>query len=70
MIVYTSDGEVRQCQRLKFSIVLAARPVSGEPTLSSKSSRAPTSELPGYTMDRSMSIASTTSCQATSPRRS
>ena len=41
------------------SIVLIARPLSGQPTPSSESSEVrwvPASELPGYTMDRSMRI--------------
>ena len=53
MILYTSYGEARQ----EFSIVLTARPLRGEPTPSSESSVVrwvPESELPGYTMDRSM----------------
>jgi 8-oxo-dGTP pyrophosphatase MutT (NUDIX family) len=53
VIVYTSNGEVRQ----EFSIVLAARPISGEPTPSSESSEVrwvPEGELLAYTMDRSM----------------
>jgi ADP-ribose pyrophosphatase YjhB (NUDIX family) len=55
VILYTSDGEVRQ----EFSIVLTARPLSGQPTPSSESSEVrwvPEAELPGYTMDRSMRI--------------
>ena len=51
----TSNGEVRQ----EFSIVLTARPVSGEPTPSSESSEVrwvPVSEVRDYTMDRSMRI--------------
>ena len=55
VILYTSNGEVRQ----EFSIVLTARPLSGQPTPSSESSEVrwvPEAELPGYTMDRSMRI--------------
>ena len=55
VILYTSNGEARQ----EFSIVLTARAVSGQPTTSSESSEVrwvPESELPSYTMDRSMRI--------------
>jgi ADP-ribose pyrophosphatase YjhB (NUDIX family) len=55
VILYTSNGEVRQ----EFSIVLTARPLRGQPTPSNESSQVrwvPASELPGYTMDRSMRI--------------
>jgi hypothetical protein len=55
VILYTSNGEARQ----EFSIVLTARPLGGKPTPSSESSEVrwvPESELPGYTMDRSMRI--------------
>jgi ADP-ribose pyrophosphatase YjhB (NUDIX family) len=55
VILYTSNGEVRQ----EFSIVLTARPLAGKPTPSSESSEVrwvPASEIPGYTMDRSMRI--------------
>jgi 8-oxo-dGTP pyrophosphatase MutT (NUDIX family) len=55
VILYTSNGEVRQ----EFSIVLTARPVSGTPTPSDESAEVrwvPASDLPGYTMDRSMRI--------------
>jgi hypothetical protein len=55
VIFYASDGEARQ----EFSIVLTAHPLSGQPTPSSESSEVrwvPESELPGYTMDRSMRI--------------
>jgi ADP-ribose pyrophosphatase YjhB (NUDIX family) len=53
VILYTSNGEVRQ----EFSIILTARPLSGQPTPSSESSEvrwvsAP--EVLNYTMDRSM----------------
>jgi ADP-ribose pyrophosphatase YjhB (NUDIX family) len=55
VILYTSNGEARQ----EFSIVLTARPLSGQPTPSSESSEVrwvPVSEIQGYTMDRSMRI--------------
>jgi ADP-ribose pyrophosphatase YjhB (NUDIX family) len=55
VILYTSNGEARQ----KFSIVLTARPLGGQPTPSSESSAVrwiPPSDLPGCTMDRSMRI--------------
>jgi ADP-ribose pyrophosphatase YjhB (NUDIX family) len=55
VLLYTSNGEVRQ----EFSIVLTARPVSGEPTPSDESSEVrwvPTSAVSEYTMDRSMRI--------------
>jgi ADP-ribose pyrophosphatase YjhB (NUDIX family) len=55
VLLYTSNGEVRQ----EFSIVLTARPVSGEPTPSDESSEVrwvPTSVVGEYTMDRSMRI--------------
>ena len=55
LILYTSNGEVRQ----EFSIVLTACPLAGQPTPSSESSEVrwvPASEVPGYTMDRSMHI--------------
>jgi hypothetical protein len=55
VILYTSNGEVRQ----EFSIVLTARLLSGQPTPSSESSEVrwvPPSDVPGYTMDRSMRI--------------
>ena len=55
VILYTSNVEARQ----EFSIVLTARPLGGQPTPSSESSEVrwiPESELPGYTMDRSMRI--------------
>lgn len=55
VILYTSNGEVRQ----EFSIVLTARPLSGQPTPSSESSEVrwvPVSEVRDYTMDRSMRI--------------
>jgi len=45
-------GEVRQ----EFSIVLTARPLSGQPTPSSESSEVTVSEVPRYTMDRSMRL--------------
>ena len=55
LILYTSNGEVRQ----EFSIVLTARALGGQPTPSSESSEVrwvEVSEVPGYTMDRSMRI--------------
>jgi 8-oxo-dGTP pyrophosphatase MutT (NUDIX family) len=55
VILYTSNGEARQ----EFSIVLTARPLSGQPTPSSESSDVrwvSPSELLGYAMDRSMRI--------------
>jgi 8-oxo-dGTP pyrophosphatase MutT (NUDIX family) len=55
VILYTSNGEVRQ----EFSIVLTARPLSGQPTPSCESSEVrwvTQSELSNYTMDRSMRI--------------
>ena len=55
VLLYTSNGEVRQ----EFSIVLTARPLSGQPTPSSESSEVrwvPVSEVRDYTMDRSMRI--------------
>lgn len=55
VLLYTSNGEVRQ----EFSIVLTARPLSGQPTPSSESSEVrwvPASEVLEYTMDRSMRI--------------
>lgn len=53
VILYTSDGEVRQ----EFSIVLTARARGGEPTPSTESSEVcwvPRRELPEYAMDQSM----------------
>lgn len=53
VILYTSDGEVRQ----EFSIVLTARAVSGKLTPSSETSEArwvPLGEVDGYQMDSSM----------------
>ena len=50
VILYTSNGEVRQ----EFSVVLTARPLSGQPTPSSESSEVrwvPPSDLASYTMD-------------------
>jgi ADP-ribose pyrophosphatase YjhB (NUDIX family) len=55
VILYTSDGEVRQ----EFSIVLTARPLAGQPRPSSESSEVhwvPTADIPRYAMDRSMRI--------------
>ena len=53
VLLYTSNGEVRQ----EFSIVLTARPMSGQPTPSSESSEVrwvPVPEVREYIMDRSM----------------
>jgi len=55
VIVYTSDGEARQ----EFSIVLTARPLSGQPTPSDETTQVrwvPASELLNFTMDRSMRL--------------
>jgi ADP-ribose pyrophosphatase YjhB (NUDIX family) len=55
VLLYTSNGEVRQ----EFSIVLTARPLSGQPTPSSESSEVqwvPASAVREYTMDRSMRL--------------
>lgn len=55
VIYYTSDGEARQ----EFSIVLTARPLSGEPTPSDESREVrwvPKPELADYRMDRSMRL--------------
>jgi 8-oxo-dGTP pyrophosphatase MutT (NUDIX family) len=55
VILYTSNGEARQ----EFSIVLTARPYGGQPTPSNESSEVrwvSASDLPGYTMGRSMRI--------------
>src|ERR1700722_4501912 len=55
VILYTSNGEARQ----KFSIVLPARPLSGQLPPSSESSEVrwvPATDLHRYTMDRSMRI--------------
>lgn len=55
VILYTSNGEVRQ----EFSIVLTARPLSGQLTPGSESSEVrwvPTAEAVAYAMDRSMLI--------------
>jgi hypothetical protein len=55
VILYTSNGEVRQ----GFSIVLTARPLTGQPTPRSESGElrcAPAAEVLAYTMDRSMRI--------------
>ncbi len=55
VLLYTSNGEVRQ----EFSIVLTARPLSGQPTPSSESSEVrglAAAEVRGLTMDRSMRI--------------
>ena len=53
VILYTSNGEVRQ----EFSVVLTAVPVGGELAPSSESSQVrwvPRGHLDGYAMDRSM----------------
>ncbi|TQS21380.1 MULTISPECIES: NUDIX hydrolase [unclassified Microbispora] len=55
VILYTSNGEARQ----EFSIVLTARPVSGEPTPSSESTEVrwvPRAEVETLPMDRSMRL--------------
>lgn len=53
VILYTSDGEVRQ----EFSVVYTARPVGGKPTPSAESSEVhwvKTDDISSLTMDRSM----------------
>jgi ADP-ribose pyrophosphatase YjhB (NUDIX family) len=55
VILYTSNGEARQ----EFSIVVTARPLSGQPTPSSETSEVrwvPRGELAGLQMDRSMRL--------------
>jgi len=55
LILYTSNGEVRQ----EFSILLTAVVIGGQPTPSSESSEVrwiPREELTGYQMDRSMRL--------------
>jgi hypothetical protein len=55
VILYTSNGEVRQ----EFSIVLTARPLAGRPAPSSEASDVhwlPVAEMHDYAMDRSMRI--------------
>jgi hypothetical protein len=55
VILYTSNGEVRQ----EFSILLTGRPLGGEPTPSDESKEVhwvSQSDLLGLTMDRSMRI--------------
>jgi hypothetical protein len=55
VILYTSDGEVRQ----EFSILLTGVAVGGEQTPSSESTEVrwvPRDELGGYQMDRSMRL--------------
>jgi ADP-ribose pyrophosphatase YjhB (NUDIX family) len=55
VILYTSDGEVRQ----EFSIVLTARATGGQPTPSSETSQVrwvPLAEIGSYQMDRSMRL--------------
>jgi hypothetical protein len=57
VVLYTSNGEARQ----EFSIVLTARPLSGQPTPSSESSDVPwvpPSELPGYTTVKAVDVVS------------
>ncbi|MEU4220823.1 NUDIX domain-containing protein [Actinoplanes sp. NPDC026623] len=53
VILYTSDGEVRQ----EFSVVFAARPTGGTPTTSNESTEVrwiPVPEIGALPMDRSM----------------
>jgi 8-oxo-dGTP pyrophosphatase MutT (NUDIX family) len=53
VILYTSDGEVRQ----EFSVVFTARPITGEPTPSSESRQVrwiDPVDVPALAMDRSM----------------
>jgi ADP-ribose pyrophosphatase YjhB (NUDIX family) len=55
VILYTSDGEVRQ----EFSIVLTARLVGGNPTPSTETSEVrwvPAGQIASYHMDRSMRL--------------
>ncbi|MBB4934605.1 ADP-ribose pyrophosphatase YjhB (NUDIX family) [Lipingzhangella halophila] len=55
IIYYTSDGEARQ----EFSMVLTARPVSGDPATSDESREVrwvPRTDLDQYRMDRSMRV--------------
>ena len=55
VILYTSDGEVRQ----EFSIVLTARAIGGAPTRSDESSEVrwvSRDDLDSYSMDRSMRL--------------
>ncbi len=55
MLLYTSNGEVRQ----EFSIVLTARPTGGEPTPSDESSQVrwvSLDEAAEYRMDPSMRL--------------
>ena len=55
MILYTSNGEVRQ----EFSILLTAVAVGGQPTPSSESSEVrwvPREDIGGYQLDRSMRL--------------
>jgi ADP-ribose pyrophosphatase YjhB (NUDIX family) len=55
VILYTSNGEARQ----EFSILLTGRPQGGEPTPSDESSEVrwvSRADVPGYSMDRSMSL--------------
>jgi ADP-ribose pyrophosphatase YjhB (NUDIX family) len=53
VILYTSDGEVRQ----EFSVVFSARPIGGTPTTSTESTEVrwiPVPEIGSLPMDRSM----------------
>jgi len=55
VILYTSDGEVRQ----EFSIVLIARAIGGQPKPSTETSQVrwvPLAEIGDYQMDRSMRL--------------
>jgi ADP-ribose pyrophosphatase YjhB (NUDIX family) len=55
VILYTSNGEVRQ----EFSVVFAARPTGGTPTLSAETTEVrwvPVAEISGLPMDRSMRL--------------
>ena len=63
VILYTSNGEVRQ----EFSIVLTARATGGELTPSDESSEVrwvPRVDLGGYSMDRSMRLRIGTNCRS------
>ncbi|WP_433375114.1 NUDIX hydrolase [Actinoplanes sp. CA-142083] len=55
VILYTSNGEVRQ----EFSVVFTARPISGTPTASAETTEVrwvPTREIDSLPMDRSMRL--------------
>jgi 8-oxo-dGTP pyrophosphatase MutT (NUDIX family) len=55
IILYTSNGEARQ----EFSVVLTARPLSGQPTPSDESTEVrwvSSAEAQSYTMDRAMRL--------------